>query len=133
MGYFANYGGRIKTKCLTKDEERKIVHDLNAEEFLDLDYLPCPSAFENFDIFIEESGEQGNKSYAFEMYGNDKYHEDDVVGFLMKVKPFVETGEIKYCGEDGTHWRFIFRSGNWYEENGEVVYIENTEPVYYEE
>lgn len=52
------------------------------------------------------------------------YHEDDVKFALTEIneKYHITSGEIEFSGEDNSFWRFIYKNGDWYEENGWVTY-----------
>ena len=53
---------------------------------------------------------------------DSNYHEDDVVGLLDELKPYISEGLVEYTGEEDTHWRFSFKDGEWTEFNGRTVY-----------
>jgi hypothetical protein len=70
--------------------------------------------FENFE----------SDSDSIDFGGNDKYHEDDVLEYLYRIKPYTIDGEIDYFGEDDAMWRFKFIDGKWEYQDGSVVYEE---------
>lgn len=50
------------------------------------------------------------------------YHEDEIIEFLEKIKPYASSGEINFEGESGDFWRFILKDGEWLEQNGHISY-----------
>ena len=52
----------------------------------------------------------------------DKYWEDDVRECLDKIKHLISSGKIEFIGEDGCHWCFRFKDGEYAEENGVIIY-----------
>ena len=98
MGYSASWDGHIKFK---KDITNNIIEECEY-------------------VFTELHHDPVNKTLEF--YGNGKYHDDEVYSFLNRITNITESGEIKFHGEDDTHWRFIFKDNEWKEESGKVCY-----------
>ena len=98
MGYCASWDGTIKFK-----------QDITNEIIEECEY-----------VFNELHYEPAEKTLT--LYGNGKYHSDEVIYFLDAIKNITESGEVKFCGDDGAHWRFIFRENKWIEESGDVYY-----------
>ena len=99
MGYYANGAGRIILK-----------EKLPAEIEASLD-----DAFEGVDY-------DRMNDLVIDVWRDDKYYEDDVTLALNRIAKYTESGEIIFNGEDGSNWRFLFRDGEWEEENGSVIY-----------
>ena len=57
-------------------------------------------------------------------YEYEKYHDDEALGFLIEICPFVSEGMIEFEGEDDYHWAFKFDpdTGQWNEFSGRMVY-----------
>ena len=53
---------------------------------------------------------------------SEKFYEDDVMEFLNKMIPYIESGKLELMNEYNAYFRYIFRNGEWVEEDGEVVY-----------
>lgn len=100
MGYYANYSGAMR---LNEKPPENIISDFN-------DY------FEN--VYCDDD--------TLDFGGYDKYNEEAVYELTEKIKPYTQSGEINYQGDDGCQWRFIFRDGLWLEQNGTVVYETST-------
>lgn len=48
----------------------------------------------------------------------------DVDGAMNKLAPFVDSGEVTMTGEDYEHWRYRFKNGKAYMEQGFIDYEE---------
>lgn len=54
------------------------------------------------------------------------YNEDSIYDFLREIAPYVlNCEEFEFRGEDNCYWRFVYKGGRFYEQNG---YIEYEEP-----
>lgn len=53
---------------------------------------------------------------------NEKYYESDIYAALDSLTSFIVSGYVEFAGEDGEHWRFVFRNNKWEEESGQIVY-----------
>lgn len=62
---------------------------------------------------------QDNDLYLF---SNGKYYESEIYAALDSLTSFIAAGCVKFAGEDGAHWRFVFRNNEWEKENGQIVY-----------
>ena len=112
MGYFARGNGSITFKEILSKEKFEEIKDLLDETF-EADGI---ESFKNL--------RSGKLTTYFDIWGNEKYHGDAVENTLNAVAAAapIEEGEIHYCGEDEFLWRFIFKDGEWLEENGEINY-----------
>lgn len=101
MGYSANGYGYLETK--------------NTQEVLNI------LSSSNLDLSVNNVDDY----LAIDCYLNDNYNEDDVYDFLRKITPYVlNCDNIEFTGEDDTHWRFVFKGGRFYEQNGHIEYEE---------
>ena len=55
-------------------------------------------------------------------FDGEKGGDDEIL--FRAIAPFVEHGEIEMLGEDGSHWRWLFKNKKFYEQAGRVVYGE---------
>lgn len=102
MGYSANGYGYLETK--------------RTQEVLEI--------VSNSDLELNMSN-LGNDCLGIDFYLNDNYNEDDVYDFLRKITPYVlNCDNLEFTGEDDTHWRFVFKGGRFYEQNGHIEYEE---------
>ena len=98
MGYYASWEGFIRFKTKPEKEQLEALHDA----------LCC-------DDFNQSAL---TASYS----GYSKYYGEDIGEILDSVAPSTEEGELTFTGDDGAHWRFIFKNKEWQEENGFVYY-----------
>lgn len=98
MGYYATWDGNVKMDSVPTD---KTMDDIQAV------FACC-----EYDLI----------NNFLTIYGNGKYRDEDVISILEQIKPSVINGEICFTGEDDSHWRFVYRNGNWEEEQGEISY-----------
>ena len=96
MGYCANWDGSITFKTMPDKERMKALH-----EELCQTYVNGPTVY-----------------YS----GYARYHAEDIDAVLESVAPSTESGEIYFTGDDGAHWRFVFKDDKWIEEEGYVIY-----------
>lgn len=102
MGYRADGYGYLETK------NTQGVLDIISNSYLDLNV-----------------NNLGNDCIGIDCYINDNYNEDELYDFLRKITPYVENcSGINLRGEDNTQWRFVFKGGRFYEQNGYTVYEE---------
>lgn len=110
MGYYANGSGSVTFNRVLDEKEISILEN----------------AFENawFEYDFSMNTASLSQGSSFDMWSNDKYHEDEVLDLLEAMKDIapIVNGYIEYTGEDGSNWRFIFKDGKWLEQNGTVVY-----------
>lgn len=54
-------------------------------------------------------------------YGN--WHPEDVESLLLKLAPYIEDGSELDCnGDCHEYWRYVFRDGKWFCQEGRVTY-----------
>ncbi len=83
------------------------------------DFQSVASRLEAADVFnIEASGPES----GINVFHDGNYAEDAIYAALNGVAGDVESGQIEFCGEDGSRWRIVFGNGRWTEECGTVVY-----------
>lgn len=109
MGYFCTAEGTMKLK---KNADIKAVEKIFT------------------DWYEMNDGSWGREANTIWLYLNDKYRNDEIEDLLYKTIPFIKSGEICYCGEDGALWRhkFINKKKTWVEQDGHVVYSNNSNP-----
>ena len=112
MGYYANGSGSIMFKEVLPEETYKEVEE-ELRKALEADG-------ERKFRMTSTSKEQ---SYI-DIWDNEKYYGEEVEMALNNVAKMgdIEKGCIEYVGEDDCLWRFIYRDGEWVEENGHVEY-----------
>lgn len=110
MGYYADGDGSVDFRGPLDDRKCKSIDQI------------LGTVFE----FDRQKFSDGSVSYSIWDY--EKYYGDDVESCLREVAQLaeIESGEIRYLGEDGSVWRFLYKKpGNvWVEQNGHVVYDE---------
>lgn len=109
MGYYATGNGSITFNRVLNENEVQFLADRLANE-----------GFEYDDYTIDAP----KGSSSFNVYMNAKYHDDDVKWLLETIKNIapIADGCIEFVGEDDSNWRFVFKNGEWLEQNGQVVY-----------
>lgn len=105
MGYYATWSGVLKMK---EAPTKMTMNELN-------------SVFD--DAYYD------SKKNQLELYGHEKYHEDDVYSVLNEIKSIVKSGEIEFTGEDESHWRIMLVNDEWIEESGAVYYESEMQPA----
>lgn len=129
MGYYANYSGTITTKPMSQQDVKRFLAAIDSEEITGLlTEAPTPYAFEQWEV-TAVSSDENSIAYEISIWGDEEYYDDDVRRFLNAIALYTESGEIEYNGEDNTLWRFAFRDGEWYEDNGYVSYIDSVVPI----
>lgn len=108
MGYYANGGGYIRLDPLHLPVPQDKLKDWVAEQF-------------------DEAGPSGEVCFGQDPTLVDvdlweKYSDVCWWDFLVRLEPYTRDGEIEAHGEDGCHWRFIFKDKKFIEQNGRVVY-----------
>ena len=98
MSYWANYSGTIKCKDSILPE----IIDLFSEYF--------------------ENAYYDNKDNEFDIDGYTRYYGEDVSKALEIINPYCISGDINFHGDDGEHWRFIYKDGEWRKEEGLIFY-----------
>ena len=122
MGYYAEFKGSITLNPITATEEQDLISKYNemyheeASSFIDI----CGWGGER-DVYVI-SKTDATVQYGLDLYGDEKYYEEEVRAFLNLFLPCIESGEIDFIGEDDSIWRMIFRDGHWDEESGAIVY-----------
>lgn len=112
MGYYANGKGNVTFKEVLSEEKYNKAKEILSEAF------ECDGVRE-----FQMTNTTEPATY-FDLWNFEKYYGDEVERALRDVAKLGEIadGEIDYVGEDDSLWRFIYRNGSWYEENGSVVY-----------
>ena len=106
MGYYARGYGEI---VLQNNQE---VQDILSMQDFYFDEIDCGDTLE---ITIDDSG---------------NYSEEDLHSFLRAITPFViESSDITYQGESNDFWRFVFKNGKWFEQNGVIEYETPGNPI----
>ena len=118
MGYYANGSGLVVTRPLSVNEKAKLLKKIQATGIGNFE----SDAFSV--VFLSLEGKEGKEVITIDIEHSDNYHEENTYDFLRKIAPYVETGEIEFTGEEHDNWRFHFRNGKWYEDNGIVTYDE---------
>ena len=67
---------------------------------------------------------EANSENTASLLSSDRWYPEDVKASLDAIAPHVEEGEITFTGEDGCNWRYIFKDGEWVEQNGCIYYSE---------
>ena len=113
MGYYASAEGYITFSSELTD---MILDDV--KKLLDDGYF----YFANMDISVI------NGKHTISLSGYDKYDDDDMLDVLKTIAQtaLIDEGEIEASGDDNAHWRFIWRRGEWIEQNGYIVYEEDS-------
>lgn len=142
MSVYASCDGEIITKPMNQNDVHAFLQAVGSQpvcKHLNACW-DVPDCFANFDVeVIDEDSVSAVQNevkvitaekvaYRIAIYGFDKYHDDEVTDFLLAIAPFVTKGELKYDGEE-SHWRFHFRDGEWYEDEGIVTFINSTAPL----
>ena len=115
MSYYAKYNGEIHFKKGSAEDIRNMIEEEPVLYILGIYDAKEP----------RELGTIKDENFYIIYGGDEKYHEDDIKEMLRSFAPYVEIGEIEFVGEDDSLWRFIFKDGKWYEENGLVIYDED--------
>ena len=69
--------------------------------------------------------EIGDDEIIVRAWGNDKYRTDEIGEMLEKLKgiaPLKDGSEYDFQGEDSELWRFILKDGEWWYQEGRIVY-----------
>ena len=103
MSFYASGSGLIKARS---ESDCKIIEERNNDN----------SAFVIDGILVD------NKIFVYHPFEN--YAEECVHDFLRSINENTLYGEIVFEGEENTNWRFKFKDGKWYEENGTITYDE---------
>ena len=111
MGYYATSEGSITFKeSFPKDK---------IEDFFD-NALEVSSEDGGF-----EENQDSKKTNTYMIWESGKWHMDEMLTMLNALNeechPFVE-GYIEYIGEEGEYWQYIYKDGEWIEENGNRIY-----------
>ena len=111
MGYYADGGGSIIFNKALDEAEVSLLENACEKVWFQCDIIPSALGKQNYYSSID-------------IWMNDKYHEEDVNWLLDTIKNTapIESGCVKFSGEDGSNWRFVFRDGEWLEQNGTVIY-----------
>lgn len=118
MGYYANGSGFVVTRPLSLKEKTKLLKEIQATDMKHFE----SDAFSVVSLSLK--GKEGKEVMTIDIDHSDNYHEENVYDFLRKIAPYVETGKIEFDGEAHDNWRFHFRNGKWYEDNGIIIYDE---------
>lgn len=101
MGYYASGSGVLKLKSEVPEDVLVLL------------------SWENAGFSEVADSPDGGLWLTFEY---SKFHDDDMVHAMNKIAQYVESGDVEFCGEDGSHWRYHFRNGKMEEQGGEIVY-----------
>ena len=118
MSYFATGSGSIQFN--NRLDEKTI---MSIEEKLD----ECGMDFYNSYDKKLKNGDCESKVTVCECSCDTNYFGDDEVKEILDEIcdiAEIESGEIEYVGEDGSHWRFIFKNSEWKMQTGTVKYDE---------
>lgn len=119
MSYYANGSGEITFREELTDLAIKRIEQLLKDEFFEFDFFVSPQ---------HVLSKNPHNPIGVIFWQDAKYHGECVGNMLNQItNEFPATkGEIRYVGEDDSHWRFLFRKEQalWFEQNGHVVYEE---------
>lgn len=101
MGYYASGSGVLKLKSEVPEDVLALL------------------SWENAGFSEVADSPDGGLWLTFEY---SRFHDDDMVHAMNKIAQYVESGDVEFCGEDDSHWRYHFRNGKMEEQSGEVVY-----------
>ena len=104
MGYYAHGSGVLKLKSEVPEDVLALL------------------SWENAGFSEVADSPDGGLWLTFE---HSKFHDDDMVHAMNKIAPYVESGDVEFCGEDDSHWRYHFHDGKMEEQGGEIVYKSN--------
>ena len=113
MGYQARGGGEIYF-----DKEKVTPEQIKAI----LDQNDCGCYIDKIDYEDESENE-----FYVEFDWSHHYRDDLWYDFLELMNGLLECGNIEFIGEDDSLWRFNYRNGKWYEDNGRVEYEDGKE------
>ena len=119
MSYYATGSGSIQFN--NRLDEKTI---MSIEEKLD----ECGMDFYNSYDKKLKNGDCESKVTVIECSNDSNYlGDDEVKEILDEIRDVsqIDSGEIEYVGEDGSHWRFIFKNGEWEMQPGTVKYDES--------
>lgn len=116
MGYYANGNGDICFNAVLDEKTYEAVLEVlrtvwecdGEREFKGYTSTPIQDPYTYIDVWTD-----------------DKYYDDEVINALNTIKEMAPVGEyssIKYRGEDEALWRFVFKDGEWIEQEGRIVY-----------
>jgi hypothetical protein len=131
MGYYARCNGYFKTVPLSKDEEIELLRAFDIDDSDNVEDITTYllEAFTDCTMSKQSVGASFNE-YTFDLCSGENYHDDLVYDALARVEPFILAGLIEYDGEDGSTWRFQYRNGKWYEDEGYTSYKESKSPLF---
>ena len=121
MSYYANGNGFIAFKKALTEEEFSRAEDILSDGLESDGIRKAKRRYAD--------GSQPDESYTyFDIWSSEKYCGELVEDALNGVAEIAEidSGEINFVGEDQELWRFIFSDGKWVEQNGTVVYIQDS-------
>ena len=101
MGYYASGSGVLKLKSEVPEDVLALL------------------SWENAGFSEVADSPDGGLWLTFEY---SKFHDDDMVHAMNKIAQYVESGDVEFCGEDDSHWRYHFHNGKMEEQGGEIVY-----------
>ena len=108
MSYYAN--GELKVVYLSTD---KSILDKVEKAFLHIN--------QRYDFECDIS----DYTTTVEAWGNEPYSRavtEKLLDLLSDIAQIQEGSSLEFCGEDRTHWRYIFEGGRWKEQSGKLVY-----------
>ena len=130
MSYYANYNGAIITKPMTTQDIQNVLFKLGIYDGNSLNNISLFSDFGDFSVDTLESNDNNATSYKINLYGHSNYNEHDIYALLEAMETFTAEGNIEYTGDGNALWRFHYRDGSWYEDKGEVTYINASKPLF---
>lgn len=135
MSYYANADGCVSFRELDTEERdellRKATSFCEANKYHPLQGTSGDSVIDSVmrvlaDHFegLELDDYYVNKGdwAAFNVYGYNSYHGDDLAIALDLLLPYMSSCNISFHGEDDTYWRFRLVDGRIVEESGSLTY-----------
>lgn len=129
MSYYASGEGYMTFKSMTEDEKLSLINFIT-ERF---ELRARPKALVSAITYADENmanicngsryADDNKLFLSFDLlheYGS--YHNDGIIEELEFFAPYLSEGNFEFIGEDGAHWRFDFRNGEWHDESGEVFF-----------
>lgn len=119
MGYYADGSGSITFLAPTGKEIDEI-------------YSILSDVFDMWGRPKLKGTDSPPSEFTFDISASDKYYEDEVYDAFHAVEKIcpIKDGCIEYCGQDGEHWRIIYREDlGWTEQAGRVVYDDLPAPA----
>ncbi len=119
MSFYADGNGFIVFKeVLSPELYQKVLNELSVA--LETDAIRDP----------QMPGFKPHQTYVG-IWNAEKYYGKEVLQALDTAASIAEIDEgvINYKGEDNSIWRFIYKDGEWIEENGEIVFFNTKKEI----